>query len=129
MKKYENEEQWFLELRTGWLIRITKRAFLRWLRDNYPESRYKIQVTSIDHLVPQLVNVSSGNPGSLAVIRDCMEQLKEEQKVVIELCCIRGLSRLDAAMRLNKPVGTVKSLIHRGKEALKRCLEGKKVSR
>ncbi len=56
-------------------------------------------------------------------IADCLRDLEEPQRQVIELAYYDGLSYAEAARRLARPVGTVKSQIRRGLSRLKRCLQ------
>jgi RNA polymerase sigma factor (sigma-70 family) len=129
MKKHEGDDQWFLELRIGWFATIVRNAFLHWLRDYHPERKYKAQVTQISEKDLQLPDFQPVNL-IVEMVRECIEELKlkrAQQQEAILLCCIQGYSYLEAATRLQCPVGTIKSHIARGKVALKRCLEQKGV--
>ena len=54
---------------------------------------------------------------------NCMRQLTPEQDRAIRLAFINGLSYPEIASHIQTPLGTVKSWIRRGLQALKSCLE------
>lgn len=56
-------------------------------------------------------------------LENCMQQLTAEQNRVIRLAFINGLSYPEIAHHIQSPLGTVKSWIRRGLQALKSCLE------
>ncbi len=53
----------------------------------------------------------------------CLEQLEEAQRRVVLLAFIDGLSHSELAVRLQAPLGTVKSWVRRALLSLRRCLE------
>jgi RNA polymerase sigma-70 factor (ECF subfamily) len=55
------------------------------------------------------------------VLRRCLGQLEAERRRMIELAFVEGYSHAELSTRLDVPLGTVKSWIRRGLEALKRC--------
>lgn len=52
----------------------------------------------------------------------CLDTLTETQRRSIQLAFLQGLSHREVCHRLERPLGSVKSWIRRGLEALKRCL-------
>ncbi len=54
---------------------------------------------------------------------NCMQQLSPEQNRAIRLAFINGLSYPEIAQHIQSPLGTVKSWVRRGLQALKSCLE------
>lgn len=52
----------------------------------------------------------------------CFEELSDEQRRVVALAYIDGLSHSEMAERLETPLGTVKSWVRRGLKVLKECL-------
>lgn len=58
-----------------------------------------------------------------ARMHDCLEELEDRQRQAVRLAYLDGCSREDIAQRLDAPVGTAKSWIHRGLKALRECLE------
>jgi RNA polymerase sigma-70 factor (ECF subfamily) len=58
-----------------------------------------------------------------AALHRCLGALEERQRRVILLAFVDGLSHTELAERLAAPLGTVKSWIRRGLQALRSCLE------
>lgn len=54
----------------------------------------------------------------------CLLSLAEERRRLIVLAFVDGLSHSEVAERVDMPLGTVKSWIRRGLQALRACLEG-----
>ncbi len=52
----------------------------------------------------------------------CFEDLTAEQQRAVGLAYIEGLSHAELSDRLDSPLGTVKSWVRRGLQALKECL-------
>ncbi len=59
----------------------------------------------------------------LARVRRALEALRPEQRSVVELCVVEGLSHSQAAERTGLPLGTVKSHARRGLLRLRELLE------
>lgn len=55
-------------------------------------------------------------------LRRCLEELDPDRRQTIVLAYTQGLSHTQIAARLGAPLGTVKSWVRRGLEALRRCL-------
>jgi len=53
----------------------------------------------------------------------CLNGLEQRQRQVIVMAFVDGLSHAELAVRLESPLGTVKSWIRRGLQALKACLD------
>ena len=60
-------------------------------------------------------------------LKDCMEQLKTEQKQCIELFYYQKLCYQEIAEKLHMEEKKVKSYLQNGKRNLKICMEGKNV--
>lgn len=56
-------------------------------------------------------------------LQRCLAQLDPERRRMIELAFVDGYSHSELSTRLGVPLGTVKSWIRRGLEALKRCFD------
>ena len=66
----------------------------------------------------QLVSTSEGT-----ALRRCLDELEEEQRRVVLLAFVDGLSHSELAAKLQKPLGTVKSWVRRALMGLRQCLE------
>jgi RNA polymerase sigma factor (sigma-70 family) len=62
-------------------------------------------------------------------LRGCMGALSRDQQQVLALAFYQGASYAEAADHLQQPLGTVKSWVRRGLQALKGCLEAGGVGR
>ena len=60
----------------------------------------------------------------LAAVRDALGKLSPEQRTVLVLVCVDGLSYREAADVLGIPMGTVMSRLSRGRRELHALLEG-----
>lgn len=60
----------------------------------------------------------------LAALSACLNRLSPDNRQLVLAAYIQGESREELAERLGKPVGTIKSLLHRGLAALRGCLDG-----
>jgi RNA polymerase sigma-70 factor, ECF subfamily len=82
-----------------------------------------------DDAIPDLADPDPGPMDRLLAstegerLQHCLAGLEPQQRTVIVLAFIQGLSHSDLADRLSTPLGTVKSWIRRGLGALKQCLE------
>jgi len=56
-------------------------------------------------------------------LRKCLEELGDDPRRAIVSAYYEGLTHEDLALRMNKPLGTVKTWIRRGLMSLKDCLE------
>jgi RNA polymerase sigma-70 factor (ECF subfamily) len=62
---------------------------------------------------------------TLAAVRRALGELPEEQRTVLILVCVDGLSYKQAAGVLDIPIGTVMSRLARGRQALHDQLDGR----
>ncbi|HUN42188.1 MAG TPA: sigma-70 family RNA polymerase sigma factor [Acetobacteraceae bacterium] len=85
------------------------------------------EVTGVD-----LPDEADETPGALdrllagaagRALHRCLDGLEQRQRQVIVMAFVEGLSHADLAVRLESPLGTVKSWIRRGLQALKVCLD------
>jgi RNA polymerase sigma-70 factor (ECF subfamily) len=58
------------------------------------------------------------------LLRAALTSLPAEQRVAIELAFFTGLSQTEIAAQLGQPLGTIKSRIRRGMQAMREALEG-----
>lgn len=108
----------------GWLHRITTNLFLDMARrrsrvrmEGLPEDTDRIvgddpspeQVYSDTHLDPDL--------------QDALDELPPEFRAAVVLCDVEGLSYEEIGATLGVKLGTVRSRIHRGRQALRASLE------
>ncbi len=68
----------------------------------------------------------TGARADLEAARAAMEALPEDQRVVLALVALEGLSYQDVADTLNIPIGTVMSRLSRARRAVADTIEGKR---
>ena len=61
--------------------------------------------------------------GEAARLHGCLDALEDRQRTAIRTAFFDGLSYPELAQREDVPLGTMKSWVRRGLQALKRCLE------
>lgn len=111
----------------GWLHRITTNLFLDMARrrsrvrmESLPEDTDRVvgnnqspeQVYAATHLDPDL--------------QDALDELPPEFRAAVVLCDVEGLSYEEIGATLGVKMGTVRSRIHRGRQALRNSLERRK---
>jgi RNA polymerase sigma-70 factor, ECF subfamily len=114
----------------GWLHRITTNLFLDMVRrrgrlrmEGLPEDTDRLpgggpspeQVFSEAHLDPDL--------------QSALDALAPEFRAAVVLCDVEGLSYEEIAATLGVKLGTVRSRIHRGRQALRAALESRAADR
>lgn len=60
----------------------------------------------------------------MRALHRCLDSLDVEQRSVVTLAYVDGYSREELADRFERPVGTIKTWLHRGLAKLKDCLGG-----
>lgn len=104
----------------GWTTTIMRRLHLSGLR------RLRFVGTYDDALERSLVATDDQQVAyELAEVRMGIASLPKDQRVALELVALEGLAYDAAATRLGLPVGTVKSRVARGRQALQDRMEGK----
>lgn len=107
---------------------------LRWMfkvcRNLWIDDRRSLQVRQRVHRTPELSEepVVSGEAVALGELRlreveNAMERLPDEQRDVLALVAVEGLSYREAAEILDTPIGTVMSRLARARAALAAQLE------
>lgn len=56
-------------------------------------------------------------------LAECLGQLEEQQRLCVLLAYRDGYSREELGLRFDRPVGTIKTWLHRSLARLKDCLE------
>jgi RNA polymerase sigma-70 factor (ECF subfamily) len=101
----------------GWMFGILRNAWIDEARGRARRNR----VFVAEELGEHVPDPNSGQSELLPVVQ-AMERLPDEQREVIGLVLIEGLSYREAAEIIGVPVGTVTSRLARGREALQTML-------
>ena len=107
--KYEQREVGF----AGWLMRVARNAALDHLR-----ARRQIPVDEVRVDVP----AAQMNFDRSQSLREAFEELPEDQRKVLVMRHVVGLSPGEIAGRLDKSEGSIHGLHHRGRRALQATL-------
>lgn len=106
-----------------WLAAIARNAAIDVLRQRQAHfARHKDVGDDALAAVPDRT-ASSGNPGDRQALRGCLGELADEHRACVLLAYQDGWSREELAERYDRPVGTIKTWLHRGLKQLRECLE------
>jgi RNA polymerase sigma-70 factor (ECF subfamily) len=103
----------------GWLFGILRNA---WIDEARSRARRR-RVFVAEELGEQVADPNSAHT-RIVPVQQAMERLPDEQREVIGLVLIEGLSYREAADIIGVPVGTITSRLGRGREALQNLLGG-----
>jgi RNA polymerase sigma factor (sigma-70 family) len=99
----------------NWLFAIVRNRALTILRD---EGRFEPDEEAV---AVEPAAAITQLPESSA-LRRCLEALKPVPRQAVVLAYVHGMSHGELAGRLGVPLGTAKSLVRRGLQALQRCM-------
>lgn len=108
----------------GWMFGILRNA---WIDETRGRAR-RNRVFAPEEFGEHVADPTSEHAQALPVMQ-AMERLPDEQREVVGLVLIEGLSYREAAEIIGVPVGTVTSRLARGREALQMMLGGTKQER
>ena len=106
----------------GWLISITRNRAIDIIRAKNPAKPAETENTDF---LANIADLSGGEEQmmELAALRHCLGTLEEPARNCILLAYYDGYSREELASRFGRPVGTIKTWLHRSLALLKSCLE------
>lgn len=111
----------------SWMFRIMRNTWI----DGHRARRPTVALDDLDVTAPltgEDGRTVTENRIYLAQVRAAMQALPEEQRAVLMLVCVEGLSYREVAQALDIPDGTVMSRLSRGRLALAAALETPAVS-
>jgi RNA polymerase sigma-70 factor, ECF subfamily len=119
-----NIDSWQVGTRLdSWMYRIARNQFLNQIRANKLRGQ-RLEVASIDgHAYVDGARAMEAQL-TLDKVRDLAARLPEEQRSILMLVCVEGLSYKEVSEVLEIPMGTVTSRLARARAALKDGLEG-----
>lgn len=118
--------------------RVSKAAPLTWMgtvaRNQAIDTlrRGNQQPNTVDEPIETFSSLAEQGPGPEdqtheahrnAALHHCLNQLQGQQKQALLLAYFQGLTHEELSVKLNSPIGTVKSWVRRGLQRLKQCLE------
>ena len=105
----------------AWLISLVRYRALDVVRGRRREIVIHEPPEMADDAPDALENVA--READARALYRCLEMMEAQRRKLIASAFIDGYSHAELAKRMNMPLGTVKSWIRRGLEALKECLE------
>ena len=122
VKIWQNAERFTPEAGhpAAWLAAIARnRAIDRIRAENVERARS----TDDEQILERLVAPLEGDPALRKDLRACLAGLDDEARDCVVLAYCSGYSREELAERFKRPVGTIKTLLHRSIRLLRACLE------
>lgn len=110
----------------SWLIRIVQTTWID--RTRYVRRRPVVNDPAVMEAVAHDARIHEQTEAraDLAVVRENIVKLPEEQRVVLALVVVEGMSYQEAADALGLPIGTVMSRLFRARKKLLEALEAPK---
>jgi RNA polymerase sigma-70 factor (ECF subfamily) len=103
-----------------WLFGIAVNEFRSAARQ-----RKELTVDDVDELPAVATQPPTDSRSGLRLdLTEALKRLHSNERAAVLLCCQNGLSHEEASQVLDCPLGTVKTNVLRGKEKLKRWLQG-----
>lgn len=112
-RTFESEEH-----RKSWLLRVTVNC----AKDFLKKRTYHEDIDSVGEDMFEsstLTGTKEASIEDILAVREAIKQLSEDYREVIELYYFSGLSVTEIAQMLQKPAGTVKSLLSRARDRLR----------
>ena len=91
--------------------------------DPLGEGRAAAALGDDEAILERLAAPAAGDPAMRRGLRTCLAGLDEEARDCVVLAYCSGYSREELAERFKRPVGTIKTLLHRSLRLLRACLE------
>ncbi len=107
-----------------WLAVLARSRAIDRLRVGQKEKANRVPLEDISESLATQVNPETlqANSDQYRVVQKAMASLSSEQRQVIELAYFEGLSQIEIANKINKPLGTVKTRIRLGMINLRKLL-------
>lgn len=104
-----------------WLATMARNVAIDIRRREMARGAGRFADVELDDILDREDAVSSEQ---LAALQVCLGRLDPEQRQLVVAAYLNGDSREELAERTARPIGTIKSWLHRSLAALKACLDG-----
>lgn len=112
-------DQWRRDMPVaGWMFGIVRNAWIDEVRSRVRQQRIFAPEALGEHIADPVADQAQWLP-----VQQALSRLPDEQREVIGLVLIEGLSYKEAADIVGVPVGTITSRLARAREALQRLLD------
>lgn len=106
----------------SWMVGIVRNKAIDWIRKN-PLGRDVSDEALLENYTVDVQDDLTAYDGDLQALMDCMDGLDEVQRKAISDVYYQGFTHKEYSTKSGHPLGTIKSWIRRGLQALKKCLE------
>ena len=103
----------------AWLTTIARNRAI----DRIRADRIERQRAPDDEAILERLSAPTADVVTREALRICLGGLDEESRTCVILAYCSGFSREELAERFDRPVGTIKTLLHRAIKQLRACLE------
>ena len=104
----------------GWLTTIARHRAIDRIRAEHTE---RFKDAGDEDILDRIPAPEATDPAMSHSLRNCLSGLDEEARDCVLLAYCSGFSREELAQRFRRPVGTIKTLLHRSIKLLRACLE------
>jgi RNA polymerase sigma-70 factor (ECF subfamily) len=101
-----------------WIANIARSRSIDKLRTSYREQTTELNEERVNSK-SDFSRIIEDREESRKIIREALDSLPDNQRIAIEMVFFEGLTHIEAAERLNEPVGTIKTRIRLGVSKLK----------
>jgi len=108
----------------SWMFRIMQNLWIDRRRAQRVRPEVGLNPSALEALAVGDAEREMDHRLSMATVRRAVAELSDDQRAVLLLVCVEGLSYKDAAAVLGIPMGTVMSRLARARLAVGRALEG-----
>lgn len=103
-----------------WLAAIARNGAIDRIRADKGE---RMRADEEEDVLARLAAPLEADPAARESLRVCLLALEEDARICVTLAYCWGYSREELAERFGRPVGTIKTLLHRTIKSLRACLE------
>ncbi len=103
---------------SSWIFGILRNAWI----DEIRARRRRNRIFAPEELGESVADPSAAEHADVLSVQEAMARLPDEQREVVAMVLVEGLSYKEAAQIMNVPVGTVTSRLARGRDALQAML-------
>jgi len=106
----------------GWAYRIVTNKCADWVRR---QQLRRARTTSMTDEPVDRNSIAVDQSDDITILREALKQLSHEQRAILSMFYLDGMSTREIARAFSMPAGTVKSRMHYARAELKQVLERK----
>ncbi len=105
----------------AWLFQILRNRYSHWVRSRLADPKKTVSIQAAGHL-PALQRPAAESLAERELLQIGLDALPDQFKIPLLMVFVEGLTCREAAVRLDVPLGTVLSRIHRARRDLQAAL-------